>query len=248
MAELVAVEAEAKPGRTARLEDRTRLVCVERTRFTKGIHPFGVRLCRVEHLVADQVDVVVGAACELCGQEVGSEERRLGGVPPGDLDAPGFVNHVEAVSRLDLDRGGPGTVCLGQSLANQAVESISRHGSSGVGGDTNSSAVIRLTSHTCGELFGTVTGENQMGVRVDEPGQRARTVGVDPVVGKCASGPDVFDHPVDDHDRCVVDDAERTSAERRVVGDQRPNVVDRERSLCRCQSRSHCFRHRPSAP
>ena len=44
-----------------------------------------------QHLSTDQLDVLIGPAVELGGQEVGAEERRLGPLRPGDIEPPQLV-------------------------------------------------------------------------------------------------------------------------------------------------------------
>ena len=102
-AELVAVHAQAEPGGAARLEHRARLVGVERALLAEDVDPAGERRAGGEHLAADELDVVVGAALVLGRDDVGAEEGDVVGELRGDLAAAALGLDVEAVARLDLD-------------------------------------------------------------------------------------------------------------------------------------------------
>ena len=84
-AELVAVHARQQPARDARPRARARLSARERAALAEDVDPARVRRARVEHLAADEVDVVVAAVGELRRHDVRAEEgdlgRDLGGEP-----------------------------------------------------------------------------------------------------------------------------------------------------------------------
>ena len=80
------------------------LVGVERALLAERVDPAARAGDGIEHLAADQVDVVVGAPGELGRHDVGGEQGRVRSLAGGDLEQPAFVVDGEAVARLDLDR------------------------------------------------------------------------------------------------------------------------------------------------
>ena len=82
--------------------------------------------------------------------------------------------------------------------------------------------------HARRELVGTIAGEHEVAVTVDEAGHHAPTGGVDSLIGgRRLTGADRFDEPVDQHDPCVAQLAGGADLELGVVGDQPADVVDR---------------------
>jgi len=99
----------------------------------------------------------------------------------------------------------------------------------GLGRHPDPSAVVGLARHPPCELLRPITGEHQMGVRVDEPGHHAPASGVHALVRRRA-GPTYRDHGVPlDHHRSVLYDPERSRPEPGDVGDQFADVVDHQR-------------------
>ena len=74
--------------------------------------------------------------------------------------------------------------------------------------EVHAAAVVGPPGHPGGELLRPVPGEHQVGVRVDEAGQHARTSGVDATVCDRAGRPDSDDHVVGNDDTGVLDYAE----------------------------------------
>ena len=87
-----------------------------------------------------------------------------------------------------------------------------------------------LTGQPRRELLGAVAGEDQVGVAVDEARDHAAAGRVEAPIG---GNPRALHrgHPValEDEGR-VAHDPQRTLAQRRVVGDQQADVVDRQRA------------------
>jgi len=225
-AQLVPVQAKAEPGGAARLEHRPTLVDIERADFAEGVDPLRMRRRGGEHLATHEVDVVVGTTGKLARQQVRAEEGRLHRVRFGDPEGANLVDHVQSVARLDLDRGRAGPVRLVQSHSHEAIERLGRHGTSGVGGDSYPAAVVGLPGHAGGELLGPVAGEHQMRVGVDEAGEDGSALGVDSIIGHGSCRTDRKHTIIVEDDRRILDDSERTSAERRIVGDETADVVD----------------------
>ena len=82
--ELVAVDAQPESGVAARREHRTRLLGVEGAALAEDVDPAGVAPARVEHRAADELDVLVGTAGVLGGDEMGAEEGDVLGELSGD--------------------------------------------------------------------------------------------------------------------------------------------------------------------
>ena len=175
-----------------------------------------------------------------------AEERGLRRVPAGDLDRARLVVDVEPVARLDLDRRRAGPVSLDEPPSDETVEFVGRCGASRFGRRSDAATVVRLACHPGGELLGPVAGEHQVGVGVDEAGQDAGAIGIDAFVGDLAGGTDVCDRPVDDDDAGVLEDAERPAPDRRIVRDERADVVDHDRARRRHLTSSAVIG--PSAP
>ena len=96
-------------------------------------------------------------------------------------------------------------------------------------------ACVRLPGHARRELVAAIAGEHEMRVAVDETRDHAASPGVDAFVGGRARRLDGADALAVDHHRRVAADPERPVAERRVVGDEQPDVVDRR---CHATARS----------
>ena len=115
-----------RPAVAAGLQHRARLVGVERALLAEHVDPARVRRAGVEHLAADQVDVVVGAALVLGGHHVRAEEGHVVGELAGDVAQPPLGLDVEPVARLDLDVRDPGAEGLGAAGARQLAELVRR--------------------------------------------------------------------------------------------------------------------------
>ena len=76
----------------------------------------------VEHGATYEVDIVVCSAEVLGGDEVGAEEGRLVGVAARNLKTAHLVIDVEAIAGFDLDRGGTGSMSLGETETNEPVQ------------------------------------------------------------------------------------------------------------------------------
>ena len=79
-----------------------------------------------EHLGAHEIDVRIGAASELGRKEVGAEECRFWRERVGDLERSSFILDVEAVPRLDLDRGCTCSMRFSKTLADELIEQLGR--------------------------------------------------------------------------------------------------------------------------
>ena len=97
--ELVGVDAQAEPGVAARGEHRPGLVGVERAALAEDVDPAGERRAGVEHLAADELDVVVRAVLVLGRQQMGAEEGDVVGQLRGDLAEPPLAARRRARSR-----------------------------------------------------------------------------------------------------------------------------------------------------
>src|SRR5690606_10392079 len=85
--------------------------------------------------------------------------------------------------------------------------------------------------HAGRELVGSVAGEHEMRVAVDEPRDHASACRVEARVGvKLAGGADGQYPPIVDDERGLASGAERAVAKGRVVGDEHTDVVDDDRA------------------
>ena len=108
VAELVGVEPSRQADCGSGGDHRAALIGVECAVLTERVDPARVRCGGGEHVGAHEVDVVVGAACELGGNDVCAEERGVVRERRGDVEAALLVVRIEAVAGLDLHRGDPG--------------------------------------------------------------------------------------------------------------------------------------------
>ena len=231
VAELVAVESQPESGGASRLQHRSALVGVERAGFAERVDPAprSVRRRRACRYRRDR-----------CSRRVGRRTRWADRWAPRNVDSAvclratsterRLVVDVEPVARLDLDRRRSGSVRLVETAADESVEFVGRGAACRGGRRADAATVVRLARHPGGELVGPITGEHEMGVGVDEAGDDAGAIGIDAFVGDRARATDVRDRPVDDDDAGVLEDAERPAPDRRIVRDERADVVDHERA------------------
>ena len=107
------MEAQAEAGAASGLEHGTALLGVNAPGLAEGVDPAGVRGAAGEHLAADELDVVVRPAGELVGNDVGTEERRLGVIIPATPSRRCSRVDRQAVAGLDLDGRRPRALGLG---------------------------------------------------------------------------------------------------------------------------------------
>ena len=107
----------------------------------------------------------------------------------------------------------------------------------GCDGRADSTGLVGTAGHAGRELLGTVTGEHQVAVTVDESGHHTTTSGVDSLIGdRRLTRTDCFDEPVDQHDPCITQLAGCADLELGVVGDQQTDVVDHRRRAAHDQT------------
>ena len=113
-AELVGVQTQAEAQSFRGVQDGARLVQGKHVRFAEDVAVFGEVIPGDprEHLVDDEIDIVVDAAAILVGDLVSAEERRDAAQMAGCVqlsDGPqdfDFGIEGEAVSRFGFDGGG----------------------------------------------------------------------------------------------------------------------------------------------
>ena len=110
----------------------------------------------------------------------------------------------------------------------EPVEFVCRGPAGGVGGDANPATVVRFAGHSGGEFLGSVAGEDEVRVGIDEAWKHACSISVDVPVGRGPGGSDRLDEAVGDDDACVLQLTERPRTKAWVVGDQKADVVDDE--------------------
>jgi hypothetical protein len=101
---------------------------------------------------------------------VGAEERRLLGGLPGDGQRAGLVADGEAVAALDLDGRGALRPHLGEVPGHIGGELLIGRGAGGGDRGADAPGFVRSAGHPRLELRGTITGEDEVRVGVDEAG------------------------------------------------------------------------------
>ena len=99
-------------------------------------------------------------------------------------------------------------------------------------GAQNPPAVVRRTGHAGFKLVGAITGEDQVGVRINEAGHHGGPVDVDHLVGLggAVTRPDPHDAAlVDDHGRVLQPSHHRLVAQGWIIGRQFTNVGNEPR-------------------
>ncbi len=141
-----------------------------------------------QHLLDDEVDVL-GPRHFPIG-DVGAEERRVdverGPLPHGDRreEHPDFVRGAQAVPGLDLDGGGARSEHAQGPGRRRLDEFVGRCRPGRRDGRVDPATCgedggIRVAGEPTGELVGTVTPEDQVGVGVDEPGEHGSAVDIE---------------------------------------------------------------------
>ena len=125
---------------------------------------------RIEHWSADQLGVVVGASLVFARHDVGAQEGGLGGYFGCQRGGQRFGFNRQPVARFDLHGCGARPVCLEEPPIECRSQGLPARGAGGFGGDTDPASVVGFSGHATGELLGAVTGEDQVGVGVDESG------------------------------------------------------------------------------
>ncbi len=181
-AELVGMHPRAEPAGLAGPQDRAALVDVEGTPLAEHVDPSSVRCAGVQHRAGDLGEV--GGAVDALGDDVRAEERRLRGELRRDPQRALLGGGIEAVAGFRLE----GRDARVQQLAGQPrhvrPEQVVVGRSGGGDGGADPTGRVRLTRHAGGELRAAVTGEDQVRVRVDEPGQDAPPTEVEGSVGR----------------------------------------------------------------
>ncbi len=225
--ELVAVQAPFESCAATCVQHRAALLGVERAALAEGVDPARMRRARVEHRAAHQRDVVVGAAVELRRHDVSAEECRLVGQLLADAQQPGFVVWCEAVTGLDLDRRDAGGARLGPTLLGERAQQFVVGGAGGVDRRAHSPCFVRTTGHPGGEFVGSITGEHEVRVAVDEARDDAASGGVDAFVGRrCRARTDIDDAVAVEHDVRVADDTGTSGFPDGVIGDEHADPLD----------------------
>ena len=114
--------------------------------------------------------------------------------------------------------------------AGERQQLVVGRGPRGLGRDRDPARFVRRPGHPCRELLGSVPGEDQVGMAVDEARKHAPPPGVEMLVRVGAGALDRDHRLVLDHERRVAHDPERPLADLGIVRDQEPDVVDRQRA------------------
>ena len=172
-----------------------------------------MRRAGVEHLAADELDVVVGATVVLARDEMRAEEGDVVGELGGEPAEALLGLDVEAVAGLDLLVGDPGGQRLCGRVRRQPEQFVVARGPGRGHRYGDPAGLVRRPGHPRGELVGAVAGEDEVGVAVDEARDHAAAAGVDGARRPAApAGPTCGHEPVLDDERGVADEPERPLA------------------------------------
>ncbi len=118
----------------------------------------------------DEVDVCRPLRRVLAGHDVRAEEGRVRGELAGDAQAAQLVVEGQAVAALDLDRRRALGPHLGDAGRHEGAQLVVARGAGRGDRDGDAATVVGRARHPGGELGRPVTGEDEVGVRVDETG------------------------------------------------------------------------------
>ena len=225
--ELVGVHPGEQARGAARREHRGGLVRAERSVLAEHVDPAGRRRAGVQHRTAHQVDVTGRVGGELGRHDVRAEVGDLGGDLGGERQPARLVRHGEPVPGLALERGR----ALAEHLGRQPPQVGAQHRVGGGAGrldrDQDAARPVEPARHPGGELGAALPGEDQVSVRVGEPGQHGPAARVHRGVRgrRPGRGPGPGHRAVGDDQRRVL---ARGEPARRVpvVGDQLADAGD----------------------
>ena len=179
--ELIGVHPHSELMGDPGLQHRAALIGVEGSPLAERVDPAGVRRARRQHVAGDEVEVLgaVGARRDdMCPEERGLR-RQLAPEAQGLL----LVLDVETVSGLALERRDAGFEVLGSQARKVAAQAGLPRTSGGRDRRGDSSGGIRFTAHSSGEFGGTVAGEDEVRVRVDQTGDDRTSTEIHTLVG-----------------------------------------------------------------
>ena len=222
--ELIGVQLDRQAMASRGLEHARDLGGRERDLLAEGIDRVGEAPPRDlgQHLVADEVQIARPVVRGPGRQSVGAEEGRpdldpgLATEPAGDFQHAQLGLEIEAVARLDLDRGH---AVRAQGLEATPRALLERLGAGGPGrpdgaGDAAARARDRLVGDALEallELGRTVAREHEVGVAVDQAGRQPAAPAVDQEAGvpmrQLGLGADPGDPAALDRERALCDRA-----------------------------------------
>ena len=228
--ELVRVDANAQPGPPAGVEDRPGLFGVEGPDLAERVDPARVGGARRDHLLDDEVHVVVDPSRELRRRHVGGEQRGLRGVGVREPHGPLLVAHGLPVARLHLERRRALASVFGGEPGEMGVQFVVGRRPRRRDRGPDPARLVGPAGHAGRELLGPVAGEDEVTVRLDEPGQDGAPGGVPDLVARLGARarPDPDDPAVPDDDGRVPDDPEGALADGGIVRDQLADAVDEQ--------------------
>ena len=185
-----------------------------------------MRRARVEHLAADEVDVVIGAIGVLRGHHMRAQEGGLIGHGARCDQGARLVVDGEPITGFRLEGGGALPQRFGRKPGGIRRQLLVTGGASRSHGRADASGGVRRPGHARIEFCGPIAREDGMHMGIDESGKHCSACHVvgDVDVGEIRCGADPGDASVDRDDRRIAHDAERTLARGRVGGGELPDV------------------------
>ena len=219
-AELVGVDPGAEPLSPAGREHGGGLVRAERTLLAEHVNPAGVRGARGQHRAADQIHVTGHVAGELGRHDVRAQVGDLGRDLGGQRQPAFLVADGEPVAGLALERGRALPEHLGRQPPQVGPQRAAGRGPGRGHRGQDAARLIRAARHPGRELGAALPREDQVRVRVDEPGQHGPAACVDDRIrgGRPGRGPGPGHHAVLDDQRRIRAGGEGAGV--RVVSDQ----------------------------
>ena len=226
--ELIAVHSKLQSGRLRGGQNCARLVDVEGTPVAKHVGPLRLRCADFEHRPSYEVHVRFAVVDVFRRHDVGAQKRHFIAELVRDIDESRLAVEGERVAGLDLDGRHATGAKFTKTFLGRSAQFVTRRGARRRDGARNAASVVRCAVHASLELLGTLAGENQMRVRIDEAGYYGRVVGVDHLVSGGRLG--VRPHPenpfVVKYQRGVVKPTRDTDTEERIVRRQLTDVLD----------------------
>ena len=185
-----------------------------------------MRCARVEHLAADELDVVIGTIGVLRGHHMRAQEGGLIGHGARCDQGARLVMDGEPITGLRLEGGGALLQRFGRKPGGIGRQLLVTGGASRSDGGADASGGVRRAGHARIEFCGPIAREDGMHMGIDESGKHRSACHVvgDIDVGEFRCRADPGDASIDRDDRGIAHDPERAFARGRVGGGELPDI------------------------